>query len=167
MSTRSMTIVTEGAMSVYLYRHCDGYLGEAGATLFECIGKAGEYPSGGSLVAALLASGCRYEVVFHRPEDQGDLEHVYVAILRGHDRTPGFFLGHYARPSYDFKGSWRQWPATCGDSEALRAIVNADRVQMNARMAMLRRSQPGAFAGCEDYAMLDPLPLTLASGAVR
>lgn len=91
MSTRSMVVIQNtharsgGHVTLYLYRHCDGYPAGAGETLNRILDEAGEHPDAASVASRLLAEryeGQRgrpvYELADWTPEQQGDLEWVYV-----------------------------------------------------------------------------------------
>ena len=175
MSTRSMTVIRSQGCSVNLYRHFDGYPAEAGASLLAAIGSDQAYKAPAGVVDALLQYGRPgpdarpwehpdYEVAFYGAEDQGDLEHVYLAEFRDANRDQGkparWEVRHYARPDggWDSKhDSFRAWTCTCTDLEWLRQTVNRDRAAINGRMADYRRKHPDrAEAMGGDYDMIPP-----------
>jgi hypothetical protein len=139
--------------SVPLYRHYDGHPGEAGATLLEIL--RGNPRDTEAVVAALLS--VRYEdgrptyrAATWKPEDQGDLEHVYHV-----ERVDGAWtVTHYARPGWTEGASDKpcDWPHARHSLAEFLEVVNRDRKQMNARAAEIKRTR-GVDLG-PDYPML-------------
>lgn len=74
-----MTVLSNPRATIYLYRHCDGYPAEAGRSLVDAIKAQGQ--SGIAEIAQELLTPSakhKYELVDYQPDEQGDLEHVYV-----------------------------------------------------------------------------------------
>lgn len=151
-----MTLVAGERATVYLYRHCDGYPAEAGTTLYAALGTEAAPASFDAAVRHLLAGadGSRYELADWKPEHQGDLEHVYEAR---HRKSGGWSVLHWSRP----RGAWdpahdnyRAWPCAVLDLSGLCILVNRDRREMNARMAVLRAQNPGNAHYSGEYPML-------------
>lgn len=142
MSTRSNIIVTGGGLSFTLYRHCDGYPAETGASLIECLKKfivadGSMYLDPKSATASFAASllqvttshgSFSYEIT---TEIHGDIEHMYRVKFTNDNRVE---IGHCP---VDI-GSDRE------DAELLKslttytladfaAMVNKERSQMNNR----------------------------------
>jgi hypothetical protein len=131
---------------VPLYRHCDGYPAEAGAALLEAL--RDNPKSCEEIVKRLLVGDIgEYRLATWMPEDQGDLEHVYVVsrqdgawTIKQHSRRRG-----WAEGTDDYRGSG--WYAVLYSLDDFRKIVNRDRQEMNGRMKARGMT-------CEPYPML-------------
>jgi hypothetical protein len=133
-----MTVIKgDNGLEFNLYRHCDGYPAEAGAALLEAVARAhgvGQ-PSAAEVTRRLLGQPSEergdYELADWRPEDQGDLEHVYVVEVR----EPAM-VTHYARAgSSDADADdYRKWPHARHTLAAFAEVVNLDRRGINNRM---------------------------------
>lgn len=137
MSTRSCVEVYESdryiptARLVALYRHHDGYLAGAGATLVEAL-KASTTPT--EVAAYLLAQ--KYDATSYSPargvyelttaaEDHGDLEHVYTVW---HTAT-GWDVKHAVRRSWNDD----KFPSQTYELSTFCKIVEAEVRHMEAR----------------------------------
>jgi hypothetical protein len=119
---------------VALYRHCDGYLAEAGAALAEAL-KGTTHPE--TAAARLLAP--EYEATSFRPaapvyrfttaaDDHGDLDHTYEAAYRNGAWT----VLHAARNSFSEGEGWH--PVATYTLAEFAVAVNRDRAETNKRI---------------------------------
>lgn len=162
MSTRCNILVSLGESRVFIYRHCDGYLAETGADILEKLKAAtGEpearrSPSGAVnlFLRSLLEE--RYEKASYETEPRpvyeltsgwhGDIERAYWVDFA----EDGVKLNFASRPrSYP---NLETWIANAGpySLDAFRFLINAERRDMNKRIAELRASSK-AYAECADY----------------
>jgi hypothetical protein len=160
MSTRSVTTINGVYGSVALYRHCDGYPGEAGASLVEAVTGAQSAELAASRLLALRYehsaggnSRGMYELTT-AADDHGDLEHAYevraqVFYVGNTDRVRRlrWFVNHSKRVAWDGPN---QWQTAVLDLPQFVDVVNRDRAEMNARM-------DARGMDCERYPML-PAP---------
>lgn len=140
MSTRSMTLVQQtysGDRDAFipLYRHCDGYPAEAGAALLEAL-KDNPRTCEDIVRRLLVGDIGEYRLATWGPEEQGDLEHVYVVRRENdawrvthHSLMPGS-EGGTAREDYRSNA----WAVRDCSLQELREIVNQERMAINGRM---------------------------------
>lgn len=167
MSTRCNILVSLGESRVFIYRHCDGYLAETGADilakLMAAIGKpdARRSPSGAAnlFLRSLLEE--RYEKASYESEPRavyeltsdwhGDIECAYWVDFS----EDGVKINFASRPrSYPDLDTWIAKP-TAYSLDAFRFLINAERRDMNKRLAELRASSK-AYAECADYPEVTP-----------
>ena len=147
MSTRSMTLVQQRYDSpddfIPLYRHCDGYLSEAGKAILKALDTDPAPLDCEQVLARLLAErydyegndcGPIYRAATWMPDKQGDLEHVYV--LR-YDLDPEaehlgprlparlWTVTHYHREAWG-DDDYRKWPNDTYTVEQFRDAVAKD-----------------------------------------
>jgi len=170
MSTRSMVIVRQpysgDGKNVPLYRNCDGYLSEAGASIVDVLRSGPEDCE--AVVAGLLslrypASEYRarsepiYRAATWQPEEQEDLEHVYMIAPAYTRQDSGnvrpavteWTVTHYARQGWSEGGDdYRKWLTGTYSLAQLAEAVNRERKASNAR-AKARGYEP-------PYAMVTP-----------
>lgn len=173
MSTRTNIIILAGDSRIYLYRHCDGYLAETGADLYEkardAAGTPERHPSptgaADKFLRALLAE--RYEQQSYEKEPRtvyeltsglhGDIEHCYTIDFQARFNTGELSIRHATRPddwhaigaeSVDWASAGRRYSL-----EEFAQAVNADRRACNKRLAELRASSK-FYADSEDYPMI-------------
>jgi hypothetical protein len=170
MSTRANIVLSAGQLRVYLYRHCDGYLAEAGADILAKLGAAvangGAYPSPERAADAFLRAmfADMYEKqsyekaarpVYELTSDlHGDIEHAYFIQFSGavHSHV-GVTVRHAARVNYE--QDLAKWTST-GKPVSLDEFaeaVNKDRRAANVRIRELKASS-NAYAECEEYEMV-------------
>jgi len=154
MSTRSAVRIEkvscgETRRVMDLYRHHDGYLGEAGATIVEAL-RASKGVESFAAHLLTLDYGPRTEgdtqahPIYELIEDSGrhgDLEHNYVVTMDGYDPKK-VTITHYRR-----EVGKNKWTDTRYDMEEFVEMVNWDRMEMNERLAELREKNPG----CDHY----------------
>jgi hypothetical protein len=168
MSTRSMVVVAQrydgDDKGIPIYRHSDGYLAEAGASIVEAL--KGNPPDCEAVLARLLAlryeyngedHGPIYRAAIWQPEAQGDLEHVYrldyltTAGIRCGPRCAAsvWRVTHYERKGWESgTDDYRNWPHATLTVAELAAQVNAERRLTNARLVARK-------AECDPYPMLE------------
>lgn len=177
MSTRCNVVVSIGSSKIYLYRHHDGYLAEAGADLaLELKAVAGVpgarwSPEGMAdrFLRALMAK--RYEKASYEKEPRpvweltndyhGDIERCYWiyfgkgGLMGGNEEN--FSVMFSSRPrNYPELGSWIEASRIRFENLAnFVAAVNKERVECNRRIAELRAESPKAYADCGDYPMIN------------
>jgi hypothetical protein len=155
MSTRTtVKICNDGEVIVTLYRHMDGYLAETGADLLETI-RASKYAD--IAVRALLDKTYEksdYETqprhIYSVSGTHGDIEHYYVVSFSYDSETTIF---HAARPANFRELEW----INVGDFYTLdqfAEVVNKDRVEINERIAELKRIYPKQYEDAELYPMV-------------
>jgi hypothetical protein len=155
MSTRSMTLIaqpySDAGKYVPLYRHCDGY--PAGASLAEVFGVLrhkgdGEPQHAEAFLGYLLnmrydkAGGITfgtqgdpvYRAATWQPEDQGDLEFVYVVSREGSSWT---ITVHTRKGWDDGSDDWRTWPSQTYTPIEFDTYVIAERAEMTKRESAL------------------------------
>ena len=153
MSTRTNIRIKSNAASYWLYRHHDGYLGEAGADILKIAGSLQKQidENGGSHITASDLTSLFLEQTYDATEysDErpvyeltdnvhGDIEHLYTVELRGTGgRILQVTISHAARPANWFEQGPGfpdplKWGTSAGyDCEAFAQVVNADRESMN------------------------------------
>lgn len=155
MGTRTtIKIMQDGEIVISLYRHWDGYPAETGADLLET---ALQHNDAANLAKNLLAK-C-YEKEEHETEPRhvykieataGDIEHYYIVAYNWKE-TIKFF--HASRPSWDVDVmDWIHAAREYTPSQ-FAEIVNAERRQINQRLAQLREEQPTLYKDATDYPM--------------
>lgn len=182
MSTRSMTLVEQSYSGknefIPLYRHCDGYPAEAGATIAEALMRA---PTCAEDVLCYLL-GLRYDghgghqephyrAATWMPNEQGDLEHVYIIERACIDADGGgvrpavreWTVTHFDRGHSEAE-SFRDWPHTTHGLASWIAAVNRDRAQSNARLRLMQREHPH-MREWQGYEMLIAPAVEVTSGA--
>lgn len=148
MSTRTNITIKNGSTTLHLYRHHDGYPAETGADLVEAL--RSNKSCDGFVKALLNHESARFEITscLH-----GDIQHAYLIDFGGWDAKETK-VGH-ATHGGDYGAevdSWAHRPTTNG-LEALVALVNRERQQMNVRIAQLRSTEP-RWADAKDYPMI-------------
>jgi len=163
MSTRCMVLVAEtyddGSKFIPLYRHSDGYPLGAGSTILEALDKAPVDAE--SLLAILLAERYTFESGLvgrdggpvHRaatwqPEEQGDLEYVYVIKPAARGPSIGARSGVAAwTVTIHERGSfanqvedWRKWGNLTYTREQLEDRLKIEQAAYDARLAARQRS---------------------------
>lgn len=160
MSTRSMVVFMDSGYgsrgrTLSLYRHWDGYPAESGAAILEALKGAQDCEEAASRLLSNRYNATSYkgsEPVYRladwTPEQQGDLEHVYI-ISRA---ATVWNVLHQERinSSYNEKSGEYRWSELNYGLAALAQLVNADRAAINANLAKLRASSK-AYADCQDY----------------
>lgn len=153
MSTRSMTVLeSPNGVRINLYRRCDGYPAYAGATLAKALAFDGERiyaPSAAEVATKLLAETHEgfggaprpdYELADWGPDDQGDLEHVYLAKrtesqLGGIPEGCVWKVSHFERAGWDSKSdSYLAWPVQTYALKDFAAFCAREQAEMQKRM---------------------------------
>lgn len=158
MGTRSNIVIEVGSSRVYLYRHWDGYLAGAGRDIYSKLVAAGS--NADQFLRSLMAE--MDEATSYRPakgvyeltsEVHGDIEYLYFVRFsdRG-SREPEIGWATF-RPGDDRSPSIKAVGAL-GSAEAFKGAVNRAIVEQNARLAQLKREQPGAYGDVEPDAVL-------------
>jgi len=153
MSTRSNIVIENGSSRIYIYRHWDGYLAEAGADILAKL-KASSSPS--RFLELLLAE--RYEKQSYETEAKrvyelttevhGDIEYLYVIKFR--DVREDLRIGYAHRKVYS-DGALEERDVVLGGVESFVQAVNAEIRETNRRLAKLRAEQPKAYGEVADY----------------
>ena len=135
MSTRSMTLLESAhGVRIYLYRHCDGYPACAGDSILQAIERAGGKVNAARVAAELLADKeASYELADWKPEDRGDLEHVYH-VREGHELSA---VVHFARKPCD-DTPYTDWPNKAYSIIGFRVFVGFEVAEMLRRAAEFR-----------------------------
>ena len=167
MATRSAVLIESMSGRVTLYRHWDGNLAVAGAALARACAAAS---CAEDIAAALLQQpdgrgGHVYELMDTlRPEDAGDLDHVYFVQYRcgahgfgRHHCGSGAVvsIGHAERPRLATSNTpCLSWPRHEYALPDFVEAVNQDRRRINALLAQRRRDGDGWALRAADYDML-------------
>lgn len=144
MSTRSMTVLEGEAMPLRLYRHCDGYPACAGKALADALSPGGTLDKGNGPIQAAArllretyeaSAHCKaqpiYELAHWTPEQQGDLEHVYVARWYG---SVGWRIEHRERTGWG-PGGAEVWAKTKYTLPEFQAFCAREVAAMELRIA--------------------------------
>ena len=148
MSTRTNIIVKIGETTIYLYRHCDGYLVETGADLLVKTraalnrheGRCSDTGAATALVRALMAEHYVYEITSGL---HGDIEHLYTIRFERANGPAQVSIRHEARSH----------GGTTYSVDEFANVVNQARKHFNARIADLKASS-SEYADCIEYAEL-------------
>src|SRR5262245_1929164 len=164
MATRCNVVLTDSVAGskVFLYRHWDGYLAEAGGDIAEKL-KASlaktAYSRGFREMLTTMVCEKRggegrdkdrpqYEVT---DDVHGDIEHLYEVSFnagRMNQHTEATITHSTRRPGQEFGAKVAYTLA------GFISLVNADRVETNKRLASLRASSKH-YADCQDYPMIE------------
>jgi len=162
MSTRSAVRIErmdfgKAVRLMDLYRHCDGYPGESGATIVEALRATKSVESFAAHLLALdygprVTGDTQAHPIYELIEDSGrhgDLEHNYVVNVNSYGPTKTT-ITHYHREI-----GANKWTSTVYDLDGFVEVVNEDRREMNERLAELRAKNPGCkhYEG-DDYEMM-------------
>lgn len=161
MATRSAVIIESASGRVTLYRHWDGQLAVAGAAVARACADAA---CAEDILAALLAErhedGARVYELADQAGQAGE-EHVYLVQYRcaSHDLPRHRCVGrevlsiqHAARPWG--RTDWLSWPRRTYTVSAFVDAVNADRREVNRRLAAARAAGEGWALAATDYDLL-------------
>ena len=156
MSTRSMTVLEGEAMPLRLYRHCDGYPAFAGKALADALSPAGTLDKDNGPIQATArllretyeaTSYCAarpiYELAHWAPEQQGDLEHVYVARWYG---SVGWKIEHRERTGWG-PGGAEVWTKNKYTLPEFQAFTERERAVHDARAADYEKRRAVAQGG--------------------
>jgi len=160
MSTRSAVRIErmyfgKAVRLMDLYRHCDGYPGESGATIVEALRATNSVESFAAHLLALdygprVEGDTQARPIYELIEDSGrhgDLEHNYVVNVNSYEPTKTT-ITHYHR-----KIGEKNWSKMVCDLEKFVMLVNTDRRGMNERMAELQAKNPNHDYG-DPYEMI-------------
>ena len=173
MSTRTNIVIRSGLSTIYIYRHCDGYLAETGADILqklrEAIGPADAHRStdgaANHFTRAIFAEQYEQQSYEKAPrpvyelttELHGDIEHAYFIEFRDRFNTGPVSIRHAARPeNWHKEGAEADDWATAGKRyslESFKDAVNADREACNQRIRELKLTSK-AYADYTEYAAL-------------
>ena len=172
MSTRCNIIVKSGKSTVYLYRHSDGYPAETGADLLAKVQTAYGPPdahrsiegAADHFVRAIFAEHYEqqsYETspkaVYELTTDlHGDIEHCYQVEFAEMFAAGPVSIRHAARPANWHESGHEVEDWARGRRYSLQQfaeLVNAERRDMNARLAKLRTTSKH-YADATDYPMV-------------
>ena len=172
MSTRCNIVIKSGQSTVYMYRHCDGYLAETGADLLAKIEAANGVAD--KFLRSLFSEYYEQQSYEKQPrrvyelttELHGDIEHCYTIEFKDDFVTGKVSIRHAERPK-----SWGDDNLETGDwawmgkrhtTDSLRDAVNTERKASNARLAKLAQENPH-YKQYEPYPMLEAPEVALAA----
>lgn len=163
MATRCNIVIKDSIndSKITLYRHWDGYPAMTGADLVKHLVPALDAKNGGrgfrAFVTSLITAKCggdgrdadkpQYEVT---DQVHGDIEHLYEFSFnagRANHHTSVAISHSVRRPGDD------KWGKVSLDLAQFVGLVNADRVAINQRLAVLRGSDKH-YADAADYALI-------------
>jgi len=177
MSTRCNIKIVTDDQTVYLYRHMDGYPAETGADVYE-VAKSFDGNSYNYLPAWMAAVN-RFMKYCYEGDDlrkarpmyeltdaaHGDIEHFYVIKVGNYTCPHNDPNCKECKPKcfamvYHVGGYGPELEDQCNTNEngmtpaEFAEVVNADRREINTRIAQLRKQNPGLYGDYTDYPMV-------------